>query len=352
MTEEQHCGKCRKAVCVAKCHGCKKSFCMPHFVKHRLHLAQRMDNLREKFELLQNDINKDNFKQSLLSNIYDWEQRSMRKIHEIAENARKDVEEKLLALKSDVEISIGQIVRDFQANAEADNYTEFELEKWSKRIFNLRDSLEHPSTIEIVEDNKLSSTIYGIKIIEQKRRQESLYTNSISETVSYTSEQSMELIPEHFVPMYGPCRLSEDKYVATHSSYRAGLSQLTGSNNYSSGKHSISFLIEKKGIKNMFIGIHSASNEASSSFDRSIYGWWNLDYVIINGEHEAGDDSLVIQTGDKITLTVDCDNLQIHFEHHRTRKICHIPIELNTCPFPWRILIRLLMADDSIRICN
>ncbi|CAF3625683.1 unnamed protein product [Rotaria socialis] len=252
----------------------------------------------------------------------------------------------------DVEISIRQITRDFQTYADADNYTEFELEKWAKRISDLRYSVEHPSKIEIVEDNKLSSTIYGIKIIEQNRQQQSLCTNSISETDSYTSEQSMELIPEYFVPMYGPCRLSEDKYVVAHLSYRAGLSQITGSNNYSSGKHSISFLIEKKGIKNVFIGIHSASNEASFPFDRSIYGWWNLDYVIINGEHEGGDDNLVIQTGDKITLTVDCDNLQIHFEHHRTRKICNIPIELNMCPFPWRILIRLLMPGDSIRIFN
>ena len=151
--------------------------------------------------------------------------------------------------------------------------------------------------------------------------------------------------------MFGPCQLSEENRVVTHSSYRAGLSQISGIHQYSSGKHSIDFLIEKKGNKNIFIGIISSSHKIiSPTFDYSVHGWWNLDYTIINGESKGGDNNEIIQTGDKITLIIDCDNQQIQLEHHRTKRLVHLPIKLEVCPFPWKILIRLLNAGDSIRI--
>jgi hypothetical protein len=302
-----------------------------------------MDGLREKYELFQHDLNRENFEQSLLSNIYAWERKSIRKIQEIAEKARNDLQQLMNKTKNDVQISLNQITSEFKSNAKSDNFTEIDLERWTKQLSDLRNLLEKPSTVSIVEDKKSSSSIHAIKIIHHHQQE--------SSQPAINGSTHQESIPEHFIPMFGPCKLTEDDCVATHVNYRAGLSQISGSNLYSSEKHSIDFLIEKKGTKNIFIGIHSSSKQISSqAFDYSVHGWWNLDYAIINGESEGGNNNEIIRTGDKITLIIDCDNHQIQLEHHRTKRVVYLPIKLDVCPLPWKILVRLLTTGDSIRI--
>jgi hypothetical protein len=344
--EETLCAKCAKAGRIAMCYGCQQSFCSRHFIKHRLLLSQQMDDLHKKYEVFQQDLDQDNFEQPLLSIIYAWERKSITKIQEIAEKARDDLQQWMEKTKNEVNISLEQITSEFKSNEKSDNFTEIDLERWTKQLSELRNLLEKSSTISIVEDKKSSSSVCGIKIIEELSS-----SVPILQTNGCTSQKLIKSIQEHFISMFGPCKLSEENSVVTHSSYRAGLSQISGNNYYSSGKHSIDFLIEQKGSKNIFIGINSASKQKSSStFDYSVYGWWNLDYFIINGESEGGDNNEIIQTGDKITFIIDCDNQQIQLEHHRTKRLVHLPIKLELCPFPWKILVRLLTTGDSVRI--
>ncbi|CAF4784284.1 unnamed protein product [Rotaria sp. Silwood1] len=350
MAEEKICVKCKKIESAAKCYGCQQSYCIPHFLKHRLYLAQKMDALQDEHENLQKEVDENNYEQSFLSSIDTWERRAIRKIHDIAEKARNDIQEFMEKRKDQIKISLNNLCSNFNTTGKSDNYTEIEIDKWTKQLSELRHSLENPTNISIVEDRKTSSTIRGIKVIEQQEQEQLLCSNLLSQTNNQKSEVLIEPIQEHFVPMYGPCTLSEDKCLVKHSSYRAGLSQISGFNNYSSGKHSIVFLIENKGPKNIFIGIHSTSKEVSSStYDRSIYGWWNLDYVIMNGDNVDGNNSKeIIQTGDKITLIIDCDNQQIQFEHHRIKKLVHLPVVISDCPFPWQILIRLVNSGPVL----
>ncbi|CAF4450785.1 unnamed protein product, partial [Adineta steineri] len=51
-------------------------------------------------------------------------------------------------------------------------------------------------------------------------------------------------------------------------------------------------------------------------------------------------------------LIIDCDNQKLYLEHHRTKRLEHLPIKLDVCPFPWKILVRLLTTGDCIRILN
>jgi hypothetical protein len=344
ISQQPYCAQCKKDGCIAMCYGCQKSFCTKDFIQHRLHLSQKMDDLHQKYEHFQKDLFRDKFEQPLLSNIYSWERKSIKKIQEIAEKARNDLQQWVDKTKNDIQTSLTTITTEFQSNAKSDNYTEIDLNRWTKQLDELRNLLEKPSTISIGKDKKSSTSIRGIKIIKQEQ------SSLIPETNHCSSQHLIAPIEEYFVPMFGPCTLSEENSVVTHSSYRAGLSQISGTNEYSSGKSSLHFLIENKGKKNIFLGIHSSSKQLSSTFDYSVHGWWNLDYIIINGESQGGDNNEIIQTGDRITLTIDCDNQQLQLEHHRTKKLVHISIKLDVCPFPWKILVRLLTTGDCVRI--
>ena len=343
VLNEALCVTCTKVNCIAMCYGCQQSYCTKHFFKHRLHLSQQMDALDEKFGCFQQDLNQDSFENPLLTSIYAWERKSIRKTQEIAEKARNDLQEWMDNTKSEVQDSFNKINTELQSHAKSDNYTELDLDRWTKQLSELKNSLEKSPTILIVKDKKPSSTIRGIKISKQQ----------VLDSTLVSEHPVTKPIQERFISMYGPCKISEEDRVIIHSSYRAGLSQISGVNEYTSGKHSIDFLIEKKGSKNIFLGIHSSSEQLSSpTFDYSVHGWWNLDYIIINGESQVGDNNEIIQTGDQITLTLDCNQQQIQLEHHRTKRLVHIPIKLDICPYPWKILVRLLNGGDCVRILS
>lgn len=349
-TQNKLCSKCMKNFSVAKCHGCEESFCTKHFIKHRLYLAEQMVDINKKHEILQQDLNHADFEYPLISSIYAWERKSMRKIQEIADKARNDIQKWLDKTKTDVKNSLEQITEQLKSSEKFDNYTELDIEKWTNQLEELRNLLEKPSTISVVENEKSSSTIRTIKVID---KQISYACSDQLERGKSLSIKYTDMDQERFVKMFGPCKISEDDHVVTHSSYRAGLSQINGKTSYSSGKHLIHFLIENKGDKNIFIGIISASHKViSPTFDYSVHGWWNLDYSIINGESKGADTEDFIKSGDKLTLTIDCDNQQLELEHYRTKKIANLPIKVEVCPFPWKILIRLLSATDSIRILS
>jgi hypothetical protein len=306
-----------------------------------------MDGIRQKYKRFQQDVNRDNFEQPLLSSIYAWERKAVREIEEIADKARHDLQEWMDKTKSEVQISLNQIIEQVESSKKLDNYTEVDLQKWAQQLEELRNLLEKPTTISIVEDDKPSSFIRIIKVIDKQPWS----CSSLSLEKNDTQKPIIGSTEEHFVKMYGPCTLAEENLLVTHSSYRAGLSQITGINQYSSGKHSIHFLIEKKGVKNMFTGVISSSHKViSPTFDYSVHGWWNLNHTIINGECKLDAGNEDIQSGDKMTLILDCDNQQIQLEHHRTTNLVYLPIKLAVCPFPWKILLRLLTPGDCIRI--
>lgn len=349
---ENICATCAKGASIAMCYGCQKSFCTRHFVKHRSNLAKQMDAIYGKSMLLQNDLKETHFEESFLSIINAWEQNSIGKIQEIAENARKDLRTSIEKIKDKVSVSLNKINSELASNSTADNYTEIEIDSWIKQLAELRNLLEKPLNISIVEDKKRSPVIRGIKVVEDEKRL-SIISLPISETDSYVLKSSLDSHQEYFVLAYGPCKLSENGCVAVQSSYRGGLSQIHGSNYYSSGIHSISFIIENKGKKNIFFGIHSASKRTNSlDLDRSVNGWWNFDFVIVNGETGAGDDNQNgnFEKGDKLTLILDCDNKVMRCLHDRTQQLLNLPINLNTCPYPWQILVKLLTEGDCIRI--
>jgi hypothetical protein len=329
--------------CVAVCCGCQQSFCIKGFIQHRLGLSKQMDNLQEEYEIFEENLNGNKVEREILSHTYEWEERSIRTIREIATKTRHDLLSLIDKTKSEIKISINKITTEFQSTSKSDNYTEIDINRWIQQLKELKNLLETPSMIVIEEDKQSSLSIPIIKIVKQEP------STIIPET---THQEFIKPIEENFVSIFGPCQLSQGNSVVTHSSYRAGLSQISGIHEYSFGKSSFEFLIEKKGKKNIFIGIHSSSNQISSqlTFDYSVHGWWNLDYIIINGESQGGNNNEIIQTGDRLTLIIDCDNQQIQLEHNRTKRIVHIPIELHVCPFPWKILIRLLNAGDRIRI--
>ena len=149
----QPCIKCQKGSGTASCGGCEQWFCTKHFVEHRQELSIQIDHIGQEHDLLQRDLIQENITHPLLSRIDQWEQKSIQKIKQAAEEARTKLQTFLADTKDQMKTSLGQVTNELQSSRESDDYTEIELDKWMEQLKELRLMTEEPTTIEIVDDD-------------------------------------------------------------------------------------------------------------------------------------------------------------------------------------------------------
>ncbi|CAF0939854.1 unnamed protein product [Rotaria sordida] len=371
-TAKKPCAKCSKGSGVTTCDGCQQSFCTKHFVEHRHELSQQMTNINQEHDLFRRDLSKENSKHSFLNRIDIWERESINKIQAAAETARTDLQQLLDRTKNDLKISIEKLTNELNSCQQSDDFTENDLKRWNEQLKELRKNLDIPSTIFIVNDDDMKSSIHLIRICnkQQKQQQQQQQIQRPSTPVIRTVEHrihnikdSLCVINEKFGDIDGKAILSEDNLVVT-CCLASILTQpiIYGINRYSNGKHHIRFRIEKMGDLRLFFGIIRSleniirsgqtqnNNNYNYNYNNSLYGWWDLNEAIINGKVQTTKYRNILSTGDELTLILDCDNKQIQLQHHRTKRLAQLLIDLNKCPFPWKIVIRLQSAGDCVRI--
>ncbi|CAF2709655.1 unnamed protein product [Rotaria sp. Silwood2] len=161
---KQRCVKCTKGEGIIICVGCQGCFCKSHFIDHRQNLDDEMGHVNQQQDYLYKSLTENNFVHPILSHIDDWEQSSIRKIHEAADKARIDLEAFMIEMKSELKQSLLEIKSELELSREADNYTEIELKNWTEQLEKLRRMFEKPPAIEIVHDHAQSP----IRIIQRK----------------------------------------------------------------------------------------------------------------------------------------------------------------------------------------
>ena len=83
---------CNKNIGQFKCEGCSNSFCVKHVVKHRQKLNQQLNEIIIEHSALQ-QATKENQNQykSLITDIEQWEEKSIEKIRQLAKETREKV---------------------------------------------------------------------------------------------------------------------------------------------------------------------------------------------------------------------------------------------------------------------
>ncbi|CAF2673812.1 unnamed protein product [Rotaria sp. Silwood2] len=362
ITTRKPCAKCSKGSGVTTCDGCQQSFCTKHFVEHRHELSQQMNNISQEHGLFRRDLSKESPKHPYLNRIDSWERESISKIQAAAEIARTDLRQLLDRTKNDLKTSVEKLTNEINSCQQSDDFTENDLKRWSEQLKELRKNLDTPSTIFLVNDDDMKSSIHLIRICDKQLKQQQQIQRPCTPVIRtlehrmHNIKDSTCIINEKFGDIDGKATLSEDNLLVTCCLVSI-LTQpiIYGINRYSTGKHQIRFRIEKMGDLRLFFGIIrsleniSRSGQAQNN-NNSLYGWWDLNEAIINGKVQTTKYRNIVSTGDELTLILDCDNKQVQLQHHRTKRLAQLLIDLNKCPFPWKIVIRLQSAGDCVRI--
>jgi hypothetical protein len=348
LMEKKPCIKCDKGNGIIICYGCQQSFCTKHILNHREDLSKQMDNIGQEHDLFRRDFNREEQNaHPILTQINTWELESIIKIQIAAETARVILRQIIDRNRNELKITMNKINEELRLSRESDDYTEIELEKWIQQIKQLRQLIETPVNINIIEDEHNTSSIRLIKIKENCNEQK-------SDSANQSLREFYPLSDEIFDQAIGSVTLLDKNLLATRLDLCYYHSSTCGKNSYFRGIHRIDFRIENKTTDNLFFGILSSSQQMIPWIlhSSSTYGWWGFEWIVVNGKEQCNHKDKIIKTGDRVTLILNCDNKQIQFEHHRTNTLVQLSIDLHKCPLPWKILVGLSNRNDSVRILH
>lgn len=356
VRESQPCGKCKTARGIAFCGGCHESFCNRHFQQHRQELSLQMDTLGQNYDLLQRDLSDKPQEHPFIERINTWEQQAIEKIRKAAATARDDLQKLLDQIKSDLQTSIATTVTEIKDFRHDGGYTENELQRWTIELQNFRQEFEAPCHVSIENDAENESNIGLIKLSVPNQPPVSpiIEPNEQDETASPLEEKRNFFLDEKF-DLKTDAKLSDKQLIATCvPKYGSPGTLVFGVNMYSTGSYDISFRIEKKGLSRLFFGIYSASKRRpdaiSSGVENSVYGWWDMNSSVSNGIRQEGGVEQIIATDDKLVLTLDCHHHLIQLYHIRNNQQTQLAVDVNKCPFPWKMIIKLTANNDCVRI--
>ena len=163
--QQKPCVGCQNGM--VTCNGCEKRFCVPHLNEHLQQLQKRMDEVVQEHDQLLDVLNSQITANQLLSRINEWEQQSFEKIKDTAKQARIDLQASLDCTKHQLSNSLRNVTEQLKSSQASNAYAEKELDGWLRQLEQLRQMLEKPVNIEIVQDDAAHNSIHMIKVVEK-----------------------------------------------------------------------------------------------------------------------------------------------------------------------------------------
>jgi hypothetical protein len=130
--------------------------------EHRQELNKQMDEVTTNHDQLQQTIAEQEAQPNchpLMKKIDEWEEQSINKIHQAADNAREQLLTIIDRYKTQVKNDLAYLTTELSKARNEDDYVETDLKEWTKRLDKLKIDLIAAETIDFSEDNDEISLI-------------------------------------------------------------------------------------------------------------------------------------------------------------------------------------------------
>jgi hypothetical protein len=333
---DSRCATCGKAAGTFTCRGCSKDFCLRHTNEHRQELSKQMDEdvipLHDQLRQNLDEQTKKPHQHPLMKGIDEWEQASVEKVHQAANDARKQLLDLVNKNTNEMKKSLEHITQQLKTAREDDHFFENDLKEWIKKLDALKKDLITPQTINIQYDTSTTSFISKILI-----------------------GQTAGISDECFEQALGNIQITNNGTVVIHNQ-SGSYASVRGKCEYSTGEHRLRFIIENLSPnKWIFLGVVSKSAPTSntSAIIKGTYGFSGQNSVWCDGSNTSGLKGYKsdFEINDTIELFINCDQRKIRLVNERARKTDHLDVDITKCPFPWKLCVGFYyVPGERIRI--
>ncbi|CAF4176950.1 unnamed protein product [Rotaria sordida] len=270
---------------------------------------------------------------SLVKKINEWEEQSIIKIREVANNTRKQLSNAFGEHMNEIKKSSASLTEELRKARNDRNFVDTDLKKWIEMLDNLKKDSIVLLTVDVIQDNAPNSFISKIII------------NGIDVTSKDVFNQTA-----------GSIRTEDYGQVIAHDQMNDH-GTARSKNEYSSAQHRFRFKIEHLHTdKWIFFGIVSrdAPMQPLSYSTPTTYGWGGNNSVYLNGvdQTHSGGYKSDLEINDIIELMIDCDRRTIRWTNQRTKNTHTLDVDTNKCRFPWQLSVGLYYLGDRFRILS
>ncbi|CAF0741145.1 unnamed protein product [Adineta ricciae] len=229
-----NCSKCNKAAGIFTCRGCEKDFCYRHVAEHRQELNKHMEELTNNHDLFVQTIAEQEANPNChpsIEKINTWEQKSIKKIHQAAKDAREELLKNLRGHRTQVANNLQQITEELNKARSEDDYVETDLNEWKEKLEKLRTDLAATQMLDLSQDEDARTLIPKIFVHKSS-------TDIFNRTLN-------------------DIQILEDGNLAVHGQTQQ-YAIVRGKNEYSSGQHRLYFQLERyQNMGGIFCGVVS-----------------------------------------------------------------------------------------------
>jgi chromosome segregation ATPase len=162
------CGKEKRAV---RCEGCSQLFCFDHLPDHRQELSIQLDDIEVNRDLLRQTLTEqttDPKKHSLIKQIDQWEDESIRKIQQTAKECRQLVLQHTTEHINQIEDNLTKLTDELRQTRQENDFNEIDLRELKQKLTQLTEELDKPSNVSIQQDS--ASPINKISVVVLSRK--------------------------------------------------------------------------------------------------------------------------------------------------------------------------------------
>ncbi|CAF4010658.1 unnamed protein product [Rotaria sordida] len=150
------CFACNKEKLIYSCEGCSKKFCLKDLTEHRQQLSKQFEEIEnDRNELHQTIVEQkqDLKKFSLIQQVDKWEEDSIQKIKQTAEECRQILIEHKNKHFIEIEKNLSQLTEQLKEIRQENEFNEIDLEQMKTTLATLAEELVQPPDIKIEQDS-------------------------------------------------------------------------------------------------------------------------------------------------------------------------------------------------------
>ena len=190
-SDRSTCVTCKKDKLTYPCGGCSNRFCLDDLLKHRKDLSQELDHLQNDHDQLRQDLNDQKSnprKHSIIKQIDRWEEESIDRIKQTAQQCRDKWINYSGASLLGIEKKLNDLAGQIKEMSSENEYNETDLSHVKQRLETLQEEVHRPTNVSIKEQS--TSFINKISLQLLSRTGNIFFVNeSFSQSESFLSSR-------------------------------------------------------------------------------------------------------------------------------------------------------------------
>ena len=251
------------------------------------------------------------FQHRLFLLIDQWEQQSIEKIQQVANNTRQQLSIALRARNDELRETSSHAMHMLIEARENGEFFEHDLQQWAEQLNQMQATQMETDRIRIEHDSNALAFISRISIRDD--------------------------CADHFYLKMDQSFSNDDRNARDFKEYQHDSEK----NEFWTGQSSIRFKIHQYDEHcSILFGITSTS--ALDNAASILYGWAekNLVYVGDRKVYRHQGYTSDYETDDIVLLNIDCDRQEIALSNERTERTYRLSVDVGKCPLPWQLSVR------------